>query len=172
MSHAMTSAQVPSPHDATVERTAPTVRVGSGTVTILLDGDATGGAFALFDYVTDPGGSLPLHVHEREDEAFYILDGRFEFQIGDRMVVAEPGDFLVAPRGVPHVFRNLEDRPARKLSIVWPAGLDRFFLEVGQPVTGTAASPSTSEHLSIPGFAEVVAKYGMRMLPTPPPGRG
>jgi quercetin dioxygenase-like cupin family protein len=168
MSHAMTSATGPGPHDAAVERTGPTVRVGSGTVTILLGGDATGGTFALFDYVTDPGGSLPLHVHEREDEAFYIFDGRYEFQVGARTVVAGPGDFLVAPRGVPHGYRNLGDRPARKLSMVWPAGLDRFFLEIGQPVTGATASPAANEVLAIPGFAEVVAKYGIRMLPTPP----
>jgi mannose-6-phosphate isomerase-like protein (cupin superfamily) len=146
--------------------TAPSVRVGSGIVTILLGGEATGGAYALFDERTDPGGGPPLHLHEREDEAYFILEGRFEFQVGEQTLTAGPGDFVVAPRGTPHTFRNLDSSPARKLAVAWPAGLDQFFLEVGQPVAG-AASPAESDAYAAARFVEAVAKYGMTILAPP-----
>lgn len=144
----------------------PPVRVGSGIVTILLDGEATGGAYVFFDELTDPGGGPPLHVHEREDEAFFILEGRFEFRVGEQTFTAGPGDFLLAPRGVPHTFRNVGSRPARKLALAWPAGLDRFFLEVGQPVVAAApAAPPGADAMA--RFVEAVAKYGIKILAPP-----
>jgi mannose-6-phosphate isomerase-like protein (cupin superfamily) len=145
----------------------PPVRVGSGIVTILLDGEATGGAYVFFDELTDPGGGPPLHIHDREDEAYFILDGRFEFQVGEQTLTASPGDVMLAPRGVPHTFRNVGSSPARKLALAWPAGLDRFFLEVGQPV-GAAAPASPPDPDAMARFAEAVAKYGMTMLAPSP----
>ena len=156
--------------DAAIDGTAPTVRVGSGTVTVHLGGDATAGAYAFFEEVVDPAGSVPVHIHEWEDEAFFILDGHFEFQVGDRTITAGPGEFLIAPQGVPHTYRNLGDTPARKLALAWPAGLERFFLEVGQPVAVPAdAPPSPTEHLAIPGLAETAARYGMTLVPSSAP---
>jgi mannose-6-phosphate isomerase-like protein (cupin superfamily) len=144
----------------------PPVRVGSGIVTILLDGEATGGAYVFFDELTDPGGGPPLHVHEREDEAFFILEGRFEFRVGEQTVTAGPGDFLLAPRGVPHTFRNVGSSPARKLALAWPAGLDRAFLEVGQPVVAGAPT-SPPDAYAMARFVEAVAKYGIKILAPP-----
>ncbi len=145
----------------------PPVRVGSGIVTILLDGEATGGAYVFSDELTDPGGGPPLHVHEREDEAFFILEGRFEFRVGEQTFTAGPGDFLLAPRGVPHTFRNVGSSPARKLALAWPAGLERFFLEIGQPVVA-AAPASPPDAYAMARFVEAVAKYGMTMLAPSP----
>ncbi|HEX2281284.1 MAG TPA: cupin domain-containing protein [Thermomicrobiales bacterium] len=144
----------------------PTVRVGSGIVTILLNGEATGGAYAFFDELTDPGGGPPLHVHEREDEAYFILEGRFEFRVGEQTITAGPGDFMRAPRGVPHTFRNVGSSPARKLALAWPAGLERFFLEIGQPVVA-AAPASPPDSYAMARFVEAVAKYGMKILAPP-----
>jgi mannose-6-phosphate isomerase-like protein (cupin superfamily) len=144
----------------------PAVRVGSGIVTILLDGEATGGAYVFFDELTDPGGGPPLHVHEREDEAFFILEGRFEFRVGEQTFTAGPGDFMLAPRGVPHTFRNVGSSPARKLALAWPAGLDRFFLEVGQLVVAGAPT-SPPDAYAMARFVEAVAKYGIKILAPP-----
>jgi mannose-6-phosphate isomerase-like protein (cupin superfamily) len=150
---------------------ATTVRVGSGMVTVLLGGEETNGAYTLFAEVTDPAGAVPVHLHEREDEAFFILAGRFEFQVGDRTITVGPGEFLVAPRGVPHTYRNLDATPSHKLALAWPAGLDRFFLEVGQPVAAPAeTSPVPNEHVAIPGLAEMAARYGMTILAPPAAG--
>jgi mannose-6-phosphate isomerase-like protein (cupin superfamily) len=147
--------------------TVPSVRVGSGIVTILLDGNATGGAYTFFDELTDPGGGPPLHVHEREDEAYFILDGRFAFQVGEETRTVGPGEFVLAPRGVPHTFRNLEERPARKLALAWPAGLDRFFLEVGQPVDAEGSPATSPDSYAAARFVEAVAAYGMTILAPP-----
>jgi mannose-6-phosphate isomerase-like protein (cupin superfamily) len=144
----------------------PSLRVGSGIVTILLDGEATGGTCVLFDEVTDPHGGPPFHMHEREDEAFFILEGRFEFRVGEHVITAGPGDFVVAPRSVPHTFRNLDNRPARKLALAWPAGLDQFFLEVGQPVADLSAEMPVAppDAYAMARFVEAVARYGMTIL--------
>lgn len=142
------------------------VRVGSGIVTILLDGEATGGAYVFFDELTDPGGGPPLHVHEREDEAFFILEGQFEFWVGEQMLTAGPGDFILAPRGVPHTFRNVGSSPARKLALAWSAGLDQAFLEVGQPVVAAApASPPDASAMA--RFVDALANYGIKILAPP-----
>ncbi|WP_292808200.1 cupin domain-containing protein, partial [Nostoc sp. JL23] len=55
----------------------------------------------------------PLHLHRREDESFYILEGTFAFQIGDRTVTATAGWFITAPKGVPHSYKNIGTTPAR-----------------------------------------------------------
>jgi hypothetical protein len=116
-----------------------------------------------FEERTDADAGPPLHVHEREDEAFYILEGQFEFQVGEQTLTVGPGDVVVAARGVPHTFRNLGSSPARKLALAWPAGLDQFFLEVGQPV-GAATPASTPGDYAMARLLETVAKYRMVIL--------
>ena len=72
-----------------------------------------------------PGRELEAHLHDDEDDAFYILDGEMTFVFGDRHVAAPPGTFVLAPCGVEHGFRNGQDRPVRMLNIHAPAGFDR-----------------------------------------------
>ena len=133
-------------------------------MTILLSGDATGGAFALFDELTDPGGGPPLHVHARDHEAFYILEGRFAFQVGDETRTVGPGDYLVAPPGIPHTFRNLDSTPARKLVLAWPAGVDQFFLEVGQPLDQAPLPDAPPDAEAVSQFVAAAARYGITIL--------
>jgi mannose-6-phosphate isomerase-like protein (cupin superfamily) len=72
-----------------------------------------------------PGRVLEAHVHEGEDDAFYILSGELTFEFGDRVVPAPPGTFVLAPPGVEHGFRNDGAEPVRMLNIHAPAGFDR-----------------------------------------------
>jgi mannose-6-phosphate isomerase-like protein (cupin superfamily) len=72
-----------------------------------------------------PGRVLEAHVHEGEDDAFYILSGELTFEFGDRVVAAPPGTFVLAPPGVEHGFRNDGAEPVRMLNIHAPAGFDR-----------------------------------------------
>jgi mannose-6-phosphate isomerase-like protein (cupin superfamily) len=72
-----------------------------------------------------PGRVLEAHVHEGEDDAFYILSGELTFEFGDRVVPASPGTFVLAPPGVEHGFRNDGAEPVRMLNIHAPAGFDR-----------------------------------------------
>jgi mannose-6-phosphate isomerase-like protein (cupin superfamily) len=71
------------------------------------------------------GRVLEAHVHDGEDDAFYILEGEMTFEFGDRQVAAPPGTFVLAPPGVEHGFRNDGDIPVRMLNIHAPAGFDR-----------------------------------------------
>ena len=69
----------------------------------------TGGAYSLAIETTPPHSGLPLHVHHREDEAMYILEGEYEIQCGDRTIHAARGAFVFLPRGVPNRFENVTD---------------------------------------------------------------
>ncbi len=98
-------------------------------VTLKVPGHKTGGAYALFEVATQSGGGPPPHVHRREDEAFYVLEGELTFRMEDETVSGGPGTFVFAPRGVPHTFTNLSGRRARALVFCAPAGFERYFFE-------------------------------------------
>jgi mannose-6-phosphate isomerase-like protein (cupin superfamily) len=72
-----------------------------------------------------PGRVLEAHVHQGEDDAFYIVEGEMTFRLGDEDVAAPPGTFVLVPPGVEHGFRNDGGIPVRMLNIHAPAGFDR-----------------------------------------------
>ena len=97
------------------------------------DAASTGGAFALVDLRAAPEYETPFHVHRREDEHVYVLDGEMECVYGDgETLTAGPHDAVFLPRDVPHGFRVVSDAPLRMLATVTPAGLEAFFADVGE----------------------------------------
>jgi mannose-6-phosphate isomerase-like protein (cupin superfamily) len=72
-----------------------------------------------------PGRELEAHVHDGEDDAFYILEGEMTFTFGAKSVPAPPGTFVLVPPGVEHGFRNDGAGPVRMLNVHAPAGFDR-----------------------------------------------
>jgi mannose-6-phosphate isomerase-like protein (cupin superfamily) len=72
-----------------------------------------------------PGRELEEHVHEDEDDAFYIVEGEMTFSVEGENVAAPPGTFVLVPPGLVHGFRNDGDVPVRMLNIHAPAGFDR-----------------------------------------------
>ena len=127
-------------------------------VRILADGEQTAGRLGLVDMVEVPAGHMPpLHVHHRQDEGFYVLDGDVTLHLPGRSVPCGPGDYLLAPRGVPHAY-EVGDRPARWLITSSPAGFERFVaavaaLEQADPERLTAvASAFGIEILGPPGM--------------------
>ena len=78
-----------------------------GSVRVLVDGEASGGQCCMFECPIPPGEGPPLHKHEREDELFYVLDGRFKFSVNGAEFIGEQGAFACAPRGSVHAFRNV-----------------------------------------------------------------
>jgi mannose-6-phosphate isomerase-like protein (cupin superfamily) len=103
-----------------------TISALGSTYTTKTDGAATGGAYSLVEEELW-GDPTPLHAHTREEEAFYVLSGRLAVWVDGTETVAEPGTFLVIPRGVPHAARRVGDTPPRMLTLISPAGLQRFF---------------------------------------------
>src|SRR5689334_10528804 len=82
-----------------------TFRYAGGLGTILIDGSETGGALAILEGVQRPGGEPPLHVHTREDETFYVIEGKMSVWVGGAIHHLSAGDSIFLPRGVPHTFR-------------------------------------------------------------------
>jgi mannose-6-phosphate isomerase-like protein (cupin superfamily) len=101
---------------------------GANVMTFKATGSDTGGNYSLCHYEAVPGWPGPeLHIHEDFEEAFYVLEGEFDFRIGERSVRAGPGAFLLVPRGVPHAFSNPTDARAILLGIFSPSGAEDHF---------------------------------------------
>jgi mannose-6-phosphate isomerase-like protein (cupin superfamily) len=103
------------------------------TMTLKATGSTTGGRFALLENLTAPGGGPPPHLHTREDEFFFVLDGTFEVRIGDEVHTLGPGGHAYVPRGTVHNFRNTAETPSRMLVGFTPGGIEGFFRESGRP---------------------------------------
>src|SRR6476659_9651993 len=67
--------------------------------TFLVTGEQTGGAYFVMEALVPPGGGPPPHIHQNEDETFYVIEGQCRIMIGDRTVLARVGDFVNIPRG-------------------------------------------------------------------------
>jgi mannose-6-phosphate isomerase-like protein (cupin superfamily) len=111
-----------------------TYRYAGGTVSVLIDGEDTNGAFSLWEGMQKPGSEPPLHVHHASDETFFVLDGRMRFLIGDRIYDAGPGDVVFAPRGIPHAFR-IKSPVVRSITLSTPSGFEEWFRTFGEPPT-------------------------------------
>lgn len=100
--------------------------LGGDQITIKAGGDDTGGALAVCETVTPPQAGPPPHLHQREDESFYVLEGEFEFYVGSEVISASAGSYVLAPRNIPHRFRNVGETPGRLLIVCQPAGFEKF----------------------------------------------
>ena len=130
----------------------------------LATGEETNGKYALWEAIVLPGGGPPPHVHSREEEGFYVLDGEITFTIGDKRLVASAGMFANMPVGTPHSFKNESGKPAKMLISVAPAGLERMFFEVGVPLPegSTTALPTTKEEIE--KLLAIAPRYGIEIL--------
>jgi quercetin dioxygenase-like cupin family protein len=140
------------------------VHLTGDTYTFKATGAETRGAFALFESLVPPGSGPPPHIHHREDEAFYLLEGELEFQEGERVLLVSAGAFLLIPKGTVHRFKNVGSRPARMLTIFTPAGVEGLFFEAGRPVTeGSAPSPPDQEEIA--RLQATIGKYHLEIVP-------
>jgi quercetin dioxygenase-like cupin family protein len=140
-----------------------TVAVVGDVYRFLATGEDTNGKYAQWEALVPPGGGPPPHVHSREEEGFYILEGEITILVGDKRLVAGPGMFANMAVGTQHSFKNETDRPARMLISVAPAGLEKMFFEVGQPVPAraTTAPPPTREEIE--KLLSVAPRYGIEI---------
>jgi quercetin dioxygenase-like cupin family protein len=140
-----------------------TLRWGpKGTVRIIAGAATTDRSFSIVESTEPPGGGAPLHVHHGEAEAFYVLDGEIELTCGGQTVTARAGDFVYAPKDVPHKFTVAGDKPARFLMLFSSPGFEKFFAEGGSPLDRPPAGPPNPE-----AFRQLVEKYGMELLEMP-----
>ncbi len=117
------------PMDSPVE--PETYRLGIVDFRILAGVDRTDGAFALGEFSGSEGAWTVPHIHAKSLEAFYVLDGRFTFTIGEQDSETGPGSFVLIPRGVRHVIRA-EPGGGRFLTLWTPGGLEQMFVELSR----------------------------------------
>jgi quercetin dioxygenase-like cupin family protein len=131
----------------------------------------TGGAYCLVETLTAPGAGAPPNRHPSDDEAFYVLDGTFEFTIVGDTITASRGTFVKVPNGAVHAFKNVGAAPGRLLIINAPGKAhDGFFSEAGEPMPpGTRELPASSEAPDIPRLLEIGRRNGLEfLLPSEP----
>ena len=150
----------------------PTIRQPNEGRTIAVVGDVyrfmatsedTNGKYAMWEAIVPPGGGPPPHVHSREEESFYILEGEITFLIGEERVVVTAGMFANMPVGTPHSFKNESSKLAKMLISVAPAGLEEMFFEFGVPLPegSTSALPPTKDEIE--KLLKIAPRYGIEI---------
>jgi mannose-6-phosphate isomerase-like protein (cupin superfamily) len=132
--------------------------LGSIGVRFMVDGSEAGERFSLVEHPMSPRAlAAPLHLHTREDEYSFVLEGRMGALLGDDVVEAGPGYLVFKPRNQWHTFWNAGDEPCRILEIISPAGFERFFQELSDMGGALKADPEK--------LAELSTCYGLEMRP-------
>jgi mannose-6-phosphate isomerase-like protein (cupin superfamily) len=141
-----------------------TISVVGDVYRFLATGDNTHGTYATWEAIVPPGGGPPPHVHSREEEGFYILEGEITLQAGDKRIVATAGMFVNMPIGLPHSFKNESNQPAKMLITVAPAGLENMFFEFGVPLAEGSITALPPTHEEIEKLLKIAPKYGVEVL--------
>jgi len=132
--------------------------------TFLVTGEESGGAYFAMEALVPPGGGPPPHIHRREDETFFVLEGQVEFLLGTERITAGAGDFVSIPRGTVHRFHNSGSARARLIVTFIPAGLERFFEETldAAPADATDAPDNVDEVAA--RYVAAAPRYGLEFV--------
>jgi quercetin dioxygenase-like cupin family protein len=126
----------------------------------------TGGQLTIIEVTSHPGTEAPLHVHHRDDEAFWILEGDVTFEVGGETIEASVGDYVFGPRGIPHRF-SVGDRGCRMLFIMVPGGMEELVRATSEPAASRTLPPPSDEEPSaeeMDGLKAVVRERGYELL--------
>lgn len=137
-----------------------------GLAVIKATADDTGGQMTILEITEPPNTEAPLHVHHREDEAFWILEGSATFEVGDRTIEAAPGDYLFGPRHIPHRYTVGPDG-CRMLFVFAPGGFEHLLRATSRPAASRVlpepsdGPPSDDEMRQMQA---VIQEYGCELL--------
>ncbi|HEV2121843.1 MAG TPA: cupin domain-containing protein [Chloroflexota bacterium] len=138
---------------------------------IKVSSDQTGGAYAIWEDTVPPGGGPPPHVHQRENEDFYVLEGEFDiFRAEQPPLRAITGSYIHTPKGMLHTFKNVGSTTGRLLVLAVPGGMERFFDEIGHPIdpsvsAAPAMPPGPPPPEVIRHVIETAQRYGIEIRP-------
>ena len=129
---------------------------------LLVMGKENDNAYSVTEIAVSPQAGPPMHRHPGL-EAFYVLSGTFQFQIGEEKIMGEVGSFVTIPPMVFHVWHNAGTELARVLCIIVPGGMEQMFVESGHPVTDRTAPPlaATPEDIKLTTIA--AETYGVEV---------
>src|SRR5829696_2967538 len=122
----------------------------------------TGGQMAIIEVTEPPGAEAPLHVHHREDEGFWLLEGSATFEVGDTTIEAEAGDYLFGPRDIPHGY-TVGAAGCRMLFIMTPGGFEEFIIETSEPAASRTLPPPLEEEPDWEELAVRAHAYGIAL---------
>lgn len=123
----------------------------------------TDGRISIVEVTEPPGAEAPLHVHTREDETFWVLDGEVTFEVGGTTVHAGPGDVAFGPRDVPHRY-EVGAAGCRMLFILTPGGFEGAIREMSTPARALTLPPSSEAPPDMSGLEAAIASYGCEIL--------
>jgi quercetin dioxygenase-like cupin family protein len=134
-------------------------------LTFLATGEETRGEFALMEQVARKGNVPPRHIHHREDETFYVVEGEMTFLVGDKTIKATAGTMVFAPRNIPHSF-TIDSEQVRILVMVSPAGAEGFFKACSVPAPSMTLPPHTeTPYAEIQKMMALAPTYGFEFVP-------
>jgi quercetin dioxygenase-like cupin family protein len=126
---------------------------------IKVDGESTGGAMAVIEATVPAKHGPPLHIHSREDEMFYVIDGQFRIVHGEHSMEVSSGEVAFLPRNMRHTYQNIGDGAGRLLVTITPAGLEGFFRKVSER---DLSAPQDMEELQA-----LAKEYGLEFVGPP-----
>jgi len=135
-------------------------------VTIKSSAQTTDGRVAVVEHLAPEGAGSPLHVHHREDEWFYVIDGELTFWVGGQVINAPAGSFVYGPREIPHTF-IVSSAEARFLLVTEPAGFENFLRALAEPAQTLTLPPSSAEPSDPEQMMATAAEYGIEILGPP-----
>lgn len=135
-------------------------------VTLKSSAQTTGGCVSVMENLAPQGSGSPLHVHRREDEWFYVMEGELTFWVGGETILAPAGAFVYGPRDIPHTF-TVTSPEARFLLVVEPAGFEGFMLALSEPAQTLSIPPAATEPPDMAAMVAKAAEYGIEIVGPP-----
>ncbi len=130
---------------------------------IKVTAEQTGGLLSIIEITEPPNAAGPLHVHHREDEGFWILEGNVTFEVGDTTIEASAGDFAFGPRDIPHRY-TVGDAGCRMLFIMTPGGFEGLVIAMSRPAGSRTLPPPSDEEPDWAHIAAVASAHGAELL--------
>lgn len=135
-------------------------------LSVLLSAEDTGGLLSLLKITEIKGLEPPPHIHTREDEIFYLLNGEIEYFVGGKTYKATAGDSMFLPRDIMHSFRVLTDQ-SDVMILLTPGGFEKYFIEMSEKAPELKKPPRPTGPPDIPRLIAAGKKYGIQFPANP-----
>lgn len=130
-------------------------------MSILLSARDTNGAFSLIHGYEIKGLEPPAHIHTKEDESFYILNGEIKYTVGKEVFNAKPGDWIFLPRNIQHSFQ-VQSEQAEVIIQLSPGGFEEYFREMSEPAKALKIPPRPEGPPDVKRIVETASRYGIK----------